>query len=198
MKIKRIKDPNITSIQAFAEEHDLTLKITETAIPINHPRRIHVKFLDCDFNHIDGGMQIFYGFGSTEEEAIKDYAKQISYGTMVLKDKKNYHFDWEINMKIKILNTAIQKFAERYDLTMEIFAHKKCIQCKCKSEFIASFLNAEIQGPEYPLCTQGYGATIEGAINDYAKKISGKVLVLNHENWRHELDISRFDVPELV
>ncbi len=74
MKIVRKPIPEMT-IEKFADKHGLVMGVIERVDP-NHPR-FYAEFLNSAVK--DGPFLIgAYGDGNTEEEAIADYAKNIS------------------------------------------------------------------------------------------------------------------------
>ena len=83
MKIERQKQPRMT-INEFADRHDLTMVVVER--PIRH--RDGLKDLYCHFKSAevkDGGLlRGASGNGNSEDEAISDYARQISEQLLVI------------------------------------------------------------------------------------------------------------------
>ena len=72
---------------------------------------------------------------------------------------------------------TIEAFAEQHDLTMEIHERRRSIGAK--DRFYAIFKSCEVKKGHYLLGSFGDGDTPEHAILQYAKNISGKVLVFN-------------------
>lgn len=86
MKIKRFPLPNTTpiTIRRFASSHDLTMEVHErTKNPVPGADRYYAHFEDSDVK--EGRMlRGAFGNGSTEQDAIKDYAKQISGQILII------------------------------------------------------------------------------------------------------------------
>lgn len=77
MKIRRTKKSS-TTLAELAENHDLTLHVLERVdSSINANKRFRVAFDECLVNVPLLGLQPKYGFGSTEEEAIRSYAANL-------------------------------------------------------------------------------------------------------------------------
>lgn len=77
MKIRRTVKSSTTLVE-FAEAYNLTLHSLERIdSSINANKRFRVGFDDCLVNVPLLGLQPKYGFGSTEEEAIRAYAANL-------------------------------------------------------------------------------------------------------------------------
>lgn len=81
-----------------------------------------------------------------------------------------------------IIEGTIEKFADQYDLMMEIHINR------CSGDHFAHFQGSEFRGKESRLNTRGRGKTDREAIDDYARQISGKILILSN---RVEIDVWR-------
>lgn len=77
MKIQRTLRQRMT-IQDFAEQHDLTMLVDE------YERGFTARFHDAVVVE-DLLIKAVYGFGDTEEEAIRRYAEKISGRMLVFK-----------------------------------------------------------------------------------------------------------------
>lgn len=97
-------------------------------------------------------------------------------------------------MKIEyhyIPTMTIEQFAEKHDLTMAIFERKGGHP---SVRFYAHFKNAEVKDGSVLIGEHGNGPTEGEAIADYARKISGKRLVLNaYDEKRLEIDVPGLD-----
>lgn len=85
MKIKRELQPPSTTIQAFAEKNDLTMKIVERDPAYQNVGRFYAKFEGTEVKG-DGVLTTVFGNGSTEDEAIHAYAREISETTLSIQD----------------------------------------------------------------------------------------------------------------
>lgn len=65
------------SLESFADTHNLTLSITEREKPDCYRLRYYVDFKHAEIKR-DGCLISLTGNGTTEDEAIEDYMKQIS------------------------------------------------------------------------------------------------------------------------
>lgn len=72
----------------------------------------------------------------------------------------------------RIKKYTIEEFADEHGLEMEVHEREHF------NDFYAHFKNCEIKEGSMLCGTAGYGPTPESAIEDYAKKISGKLLVI--------------------
>lgn len=85
MEIKREPYPTMT-LQAFADQHGLTLRLRERAMDA-WQRRHGVPRWMADFEGVeglgDGVLEGVYGNGNTEDAAIADYVQQISTRRLV-------------------------------------------------------------------------------------------------------------------
>ncbi len=78
-----------TTIEAFAEEHDLVMEVNEREDGFDKNRKFFACFLSSDT--IEGGFLVgAFGDGKTEKEAIEQYARRISGKHLVL-DAHNSH-----------------------------------------------------------------------------------------------------------
>ena len=77
-----------TTIEKFAQSHNLKMKITERNYNLRKQglSRWYASFKDCDVKG-DGVLIGIFGNGETQEEAIKDYAKKINLQTLVVQKK---------------------------------------------------------------------------------------------------------------
>lgn len=73
--------------------------------------------------------------------------------------------------------STIEQFAEMHGLTMEIRERSKDLWGN--GRFIASFEHCEEKGDGVLIGAYGNGNTEEEAIEDYGRRISGKMIVLN-------------------
>lgn len=65
------------TIEEFADANNLMMVINERKLPRGNPSRYCAKFRDCEV--MLGGMLVGKcGYGATPEEAIKNYAPEIS------------------------------------------------------------------------------------------------------------------------
>jgi hypothetical protein len=70
------------SIQDFADINNLTMLVNERPVPAGSGSRYYARFSNVDV--LDGSFLVGEsGNGSTPEEAIKKYANQISFKTIV-------------------------------------------------------------------------------------------------------------------
>ena len=82
MKIKRKLILQMT-IEKFADKHNLTLEVEERRNPSWGVPPIYVNFIDAEVK--DGPiLRGVIGNGSTEQEAIADYASRISCQRLVI------------------------------------------------------------------------------------------------------------------
>jgi hypothetical protein len=65
------------SIADFAERHGLVMEIKERPEPLGSPMRFYAHFEHCDVIG-DGVLIGTFGDGATKQQAVEDYAKQIS------------------------------------------------------------------------------------------------------------------------
>lgn len=79
------------------------------------------------------------------------------------------------------LLTPLRFFAEEHDLTLKIHVD-------IYGEFRVSFKNVEIKDGSILKSLNGYGASKQEAINDYARKISKQLLVVDaYQDTRKEI-----------
>lgn len=70
-------------LEHFAEQNNLTMVVTERPNSIGSPLRFFARFEGSDVAG-NGVLIGTYGNGSTEQEAIANYAKEISEKTLVI------------------------------------------------------------------------------------------------------------------
>lgn len=81
MRIEVEEFPRL-SIEEFADLHDLVMQVKERCNPPNHSSRFYANFRSTDVK--EGSFLVGeFGNGSTQEEAIQNYAKQIQLKTLV-------------------------------------------------------------------------------------------------------------------
>jgi hypothetical protein len=98
MKIKYYYTEKVT-IQEFAEKHDLTMIVAERKEKT--PTRFYAGFEDCDI--VERNLLIsVHGNGDTENEAIRDYVRQIS-GKIIMYNR----WDERANRKEIIVPTLL-------------------------------------------------------------------------------------------
>lgn len=74
-----------STIEEFADQHDLVMVVTERAsayVSPNQSDRFYAKFTGGEIKG-NGVLSSVFGNGSTPEEAIENYAKHISEKTLV-------------------------------------------------------------------------------------------------------------------
>lgn len=82
MNITRKPIP-VTTIEEFADKHDLEMEMHERKREVGDPTRYYCRFERAELS--EGTMlRGAFGNGATEEEAIADYAKEISLGRLVI------------------------------------------------------------------------------------------------------------------
>lgn len=79
LEIKVVKSG---TIEEFAEAHHLTMNIVERELPESSPMRYYAKFARCEVKN-RGCLEGRFGNGSTPEEAIRNYATEISMQDLV-------------------------------------------------------------------------------------------------------------------
>lgn len=79
VEIKAVKSG---TIEEFAEAHQLTMDVVERELPERSPMRYYAKFARCEVKN-RGCLEGRFGNGSTPEEAIKNYATEISMQDLV-------------------------------------------------------------------------------------------------------------------
>jgi hypothetical protein len=71
------------TIEQFADTHKLTMEVYERSLPIGHKERFYAHFERCEI--IDDCVLIgAFGNGRTPEEAIANYATEISMKRIVI------------------------------------------------------------------------------------------------------------------
>lgn len=83
MKIDRKDVPSMT-IEQFADSYNLTMKVCERRVPIDHPSRYYAHFESCEVMSDDGFIFDEFGNGVTAEKAIADYADRIQLKSIVI------------------------------------------------------------------------------------------------------------------
>lgn len=81
MKIELHEIPQMT-IYEFAEAHDLTMEVRERRYPVCDPARYYASFKGVEIMK-DCFLVGMFGNGRTPEEAITNYAKEISLQRLV-------------------------------------------------------------------------------------------------------------------
>ncbi len=71
------------TIEEFADSHHLTMVVRERRLPVGNPSRYYASFEAAEVKG-DGVLIGTYGNGSTPEEAIANYANEITLKTLVL------------------------------------------------------------------------------------------------------------------
>jgi hypothetical protein len=70
-------------ISEFADKHGLVMEVRERKCPVGHPLRFYAIFAHTEVK--DGCALIStYGNGDCPEQAIKEYAKEIQFQTLVV------------------------------------------------------------------------------------------------------------------
>lgn len=92
MKIKYVLQPTPKTVDSFAVEHDLTMKVVERERQ-NLPR-FYAEFENAEVK-IGVCLHGYYGNGQSPEEAISDYIDRIEGHTLVVnaagKDRKEIY-----------------------------------------------------------------------------------------------------------
>lgn len=92
---------------------------------------------------------------------------------------------------VRLPRETIQEFAERHDLTMQVYERT---HAECPDKYYAKFANSDIVEGCCLLGAYGNGHTIKSAIAAYAERISGCCLVIAG-NTNSEI---RINVPQLT
>lgn len=71
------------SIEEFAEKYNLTMKVTERDLRVRHPQLYYARFDGAEIKG-DCILRSAYGNGHTPEEAIANYANEISGKLLVI------------------------------------------------------------------------------------------------------------------
>lgn len=91
MKVERELCPRM-GLEEFADQHGLTLQVTERAMD-DYQRRNNIPRFVAHFKGVEvasaGILSSTYGDGNTEHEAIANYAKAISTKTLVVNAYKS-------------------------------------------------------------------------------------------------------------
>ena len=70
------------TIEEFADKHGLTMQVRERRLPVGDRNRFDAYFESCEVK--EGGILISsFGNGATLEEAIANYAREISLKRLV-------------------------------------------------------------------------------------------------------------------
>lgn len=80
MKIERITDTLPVKIERFAEDHDLTMVVVAPCDALSPDYKAYFKGVEIIAR--DGFLFGLGGYGSTESDAINEYAKRISCKTI--------------------------------------------------------------------------------------------------------------------
>jgi len=83
------------SIEEFAEENDLTMKVVERKHYDHKGQRFYAVFDGAEVKG-DSVLMGLYGDGETEEEAIRSYAQVISGKTIVFNAEKKYRLELDV------------------------------------------------------------------------------------------------------
>ena len=70
------------TLEEFADAHGLQMKVVERRLPVGDPCRFYAKLEGVEEKQ-GNFLASIYGNGPTPEEAIRDYAKQISMKQLV-------------------------------------------------------------------------------------------------------------------
>lgn len=84
MKIKRLLIPKST-IEEFAEQHDLIMEVRERETGANNPDRYYARFENAEAREGESCLIGLFGNGVTPQSAIYDYSRQISMRTLIIK-----------------------------------------------------------------------------------------------------------------
>lgn len=74
--------PEMT-IGEFADQHNLVMEVSERRVPVDSPNRYYAHFKDAEISE-GNFLRGAYGDGSTPEEAIDEYAKEISTKRLIV------------------------------------------------------------------------------------------------------------------
>ena len=86
---------------------------------------------------------------------------------------------------------TIEELADQHNLTMIVTERELYRECSVH-RWYAYFEDAETKDGPMLIDTYGDGGTPEEAIADYARRISGKLLVINaHQKSRREIQVPR-------
>lgn len=83
MKIEKHEIDGMT-IEEFADKHDLVMEIHERRTPIGDPSRYYAHFKSAEAKEGTCCLVGLFGNGSTPEEAITNYAREISLRTIII------------------------------------------------------------------------------------------------------------------
>lgn len=84
MKVEKRLIPEMT-IEEFAEKHDLIMEVNERRSDrMRRPWRFYASFKYAELREGDRLLRGAYGNGDTAEEAIANYAEEISGGLLIL------------------------------------------------------------------------------------------------------------------
>ncbi len=83
MKIEKKEIPEMT-IEAFADAYNLTMEIHERRLPVGDPSRYYAHFKSAEAREGTCCLIGLFGNGSTPEEAIKNYAREINLRTLII------------------------------------------------------------------------------------------------------------------
>jgi hypothetical protein len=83
MKIQ-LHEIETTTIEAFAEKHDLLMDVHERKRPVGDPARYYASFRSAEAREGECGLRRLFGNGRTPESAIAEYAAMISLRLLII------------------------------------------------------------------------------------------------------------------
>lgn len=83
MKIER-HEIETTKIEAFADKHGLVMEIHERKKEVGDPSRYYAHFISAEAREGTCCLIGLFGNGATPEEAVKNYACEISLRTLII------------------------------------------------------------------------------------------------------------------
>ena len=83
MKIEKHEIPQ-TSIEDFADKNNLVMEIHERRLPDESPSRYYAHFKSAEAREGTCCLIGLFGNGRTPEEAIRNYAREISLRTLII------------------------------------------------------------------------------------------------------------------
>lgn len=101
-----------------------------------------------------------------------------------------------MKIEIEYIQTEnIDKFADRYNLVMKVIERNLLLGCGDSQRFFAHFKDVKVIKDGSFANDVGYGATPEGAIEDYASRISlARIALTTSEPCKHRY----IEVPQLL
>lgn len=115
VKIERVNNKPCVTIEQFAEEHDLVIVIhfPNDARPLGFRHKFQASFRGCEVveNEFLVGVS---GWGVTEEDAINEYAKQISRKTIRLEFNKRIDVP---ELAVRVFPTPLEQYPIRQPIT---------------------------------------------------------------------------------